>query len=698
MRIALSGPFRVAAVLVSCGLVAAACVNPLDGDEATPVTIGSEALDQSGSSGGSTEGAGGSGSDAAGGDVPVIEASFEDGDCPFEDVGDYEPRCGVVTVPMAWDADGGGTVDLAVAVFASTADSPASDPIIYLEGGPGSHALDTIEFVTEDFLDPLLGRGDVVFFDQRGAGHSTPRLECTEVTAVARQQEDVAELDRDVALAEFHQALAECRGRLLDDGIELTAYNSINNAHDVEAIRVALGYERWNLFGISYGTKLGLEVMRRHPEGVRAVVLDSVYPPQVDSVLENPNSFLASYQRVVAACNDDSACAADGDLAERVRAVIARFQADPVRVDIVDWISGDEDRVFVDGDVIANVITGALYSPSQFTDLPELIADLEQGSTDALSEFLSQDRTGERFFTAGMFYAIACQEEISFADPDEVAAAIPDDPFGLTDEFDLASNVGNLAFATCEAFENGQAPAISDTAVSSDLPTLVMAGAFDPVTPVSWAERAAETLPNSWLVVGPSASHGVSSDQCGISMVLAFLDRPEVEPDAGCLSEEELTFVGPPTDPLILDDVVFDIGESGFEVVTVQPQEWSVGSLDGDQYRRASFLDPAELYQLAGDEGLGLGLGEFIADSHRVELGPPQPFTGSIGSIEVGETTRSWDRRTGRTDSAAVEWFETDVDGFEVYVILVAPIDELEVLVSEVLVPALETIEVTRSL
>lgn len=670
-----------------------ACVSPLDafGDDDTEPQgrIGSEALDAGAGSGGLD---GGSAFDS--GDGPEILAQFVDEPCRFEPPPDHVPRCGVVTVPEDW-ASGRGQVDLAVAVFDSSSTDARPDPVIYLDGGPGSHALETISFVVDDFLEPLLGRGDVIFFDQRGAGLTSPRLDCQETVAVNRRLEDEPSLGDDEATELFHRALRECRDRLLSDGIELTAYNSINNAHDVEAIRVALGYDQWNLFGISYGTKLGLEVLRRHPDSVRAAVLDSVYPPQVDSVLENPSTFVDSYELILAACEAERACADGGDLGERIRAVVARYEEQPLQVEVRDWILDEGDTVFVTGETIVELVVGALYSPSQFTDLPELISELERGDTDAVSTFLSQDRSTERFFTNGMFYAIACNEEISFADRAAVTAAIPPDPFGLKEQFDFASNTGNLAFGTCEAFENGRAPDVSNTAVSSDVPTLLMAGVYDPVTPVAWAERAAQTLSRSHLVVGPSASHGVSSGQCGISVVLDFLDAPETVPDDGCLFDQELQFVAGSDQEIELEAVTYRIDDFGVEISTVRPTGWFVGSLEGDQYRQQSILDPTEFYQLAGDRALGAVLAEFIEEEQGLTIGEPERFSGAVGPIAADELSRQWDRRSGRNASVTVEWFETEIDGQATWVILVSAVDQLAESLVSILLPALDAIEVT---
>ncbi|MGI9597304.1 MAG: alpha/beta fold hydrolase [Acidimicrobiales bacterium] len=618
---------------------------------------------------------------------------FVEGPCRFEPPADFQPRCGTVAVPEDWDT-GQGEVVLSVAVFSSTAADPQPDPVVYLDGGPGSHALETIEFVVDDFLEPLLTRGDVIFFDQRGVGLTSPRLDCPETEVVNRQIEDRPFVDDEEETEALHRALGDCRNRLIEAGIDLTDYNSINNAHDVEAIRRALGYDRWNLFGISYGTKLGLEVLRRHPDPVRSAILDSVYPPQVDSVLETPSPFVDSYQLIVGACSAEPACDAEGDLAERIRSVVARYEADPVRVEVQDWILDETDQVFVTGDTIVGVVVGALYSPSRFTDIPELVAELEEGRTEAIAAFLSQDRTTERFFSNGMFYAVACTEEIGFADEAQVAAAVPADPFGLKEVFDFASNTGNLAFGTCRAFETDRAPDVSNTAVNSDVPTLLMAGTYDPVTPVAWAERAAETLSRSQLVIGPHAAHGVSGDTCGISIAIAFLDSPGRRPDDGCLAEQQLEFLAGVDRQQALESVTYRIEDFGVEISTVRPTDWFVGSLEGDQYRRASFLDPTELYQLAGDPSLGFVLADFIEAEQRLTLSEARPFAGRVGPISADGIPRNWDRRSGRSASVAVEWFETVIDGQATYVILVAPVDQLETGLESVVLPALGAIDV----
>lgn len=617
------------------------------------------------------------------GDGVEVDGEFVEGPCPFTPPPGAEPRCGTVTVPEEWDT-GAGSIDLAVAVYPSTAEAPAVDPVVYLDGGPGSHALDSTALGASELLDPLLARGDVIVFDQRGAGRSRPQLACPEIEALTRELEDEPNVPTDEVDARFANALTDCRDRLTSDGIDLGAYTSINNAHDVEAIRIALGYDEWNLLGISYGTRLGLEVMRQHSDGVRAAVLDSVFPPQVDSSLENPATFVASFDAVVAACAEETACAAAGDLGQRLADIAARLEADPIPLAVTNYLTGETDDILVDGDTIVGIVTQALYSPSSFGDLPELVAELEQGQVDAATAYLSQQRTTELLFTDGMFYAIVCNEEIPFADSAAVEAALPADPFGLKDRFDYASNTGTGGFATCEAFASDPEPAIANEPVISDIPALVLAGRFDPVTPVSWSEQAAETLPNSYLVVDPFNAHGVSPGACGMRIVTEFLDDPTTRPDTSCIDDGSVTFLGPVEDTVTIERATIPTAGGG-ELTIARPAEWVHGGLPGDSYRQASFLDPTQIIQIADSPAQQLGIELYLDRQYGVVLGARQDADVIDG--------RAWTKRSGAGEATAVEWYETEIDGVPVVIVLVSTVPELDRNIEAVLGPAVEAIE-----
>ncbi|MFN8420465.1 MAG: alpha/beta fold hydrolase [Anaerolineae bacterium] len=197
--------------------------------------------------------------------------------------------CGYLIVPEDRSNPSGSTIQLAYAVLSASTESSKSDPVIYLAGGPGGNAVGTIA----DWVEaPYLQDRDFILLDQRGTGYSLPSLNCPE----SEQEEE--------------NATQTCHDRLISEGINLQAYNSVENAADVADLRLALGYEEWNLFGISYGTRLALTVMRDHPDGVRSVVIDSVYPPEISSWEEYGVNTADVFHRLFEACaNDQSAVA-----------------------------------------------------------------------------------------------------------------------------------------------------------------------------------------------------------------------------------------------------------------------------------------------------------------------------------------------------------------------------------------------------
>ncbi len=599
-------------------------------------------------------------------------------DCPFVVPEGTAPSCLQLTVPENWDT-GSGEVKLIVAVFESPSAPADREPIVYLEGGPGSHALDTIDLRFAENWEPLLEHHDLVFFDQRGTGYSEPSLRCPGLTELARTAEDNPSLTPDEIQDRTETTLAQCRADFEARGIDIGQYNTINNARDAEAIRTELGYEQWNLLGISYGTRLGLELMRQAPDGIRAAVLDSVYPPQVDAIEEMAETFLQSLELVAAACDAEPDCASEGNLIERLVSAAADLEAQPREVEVVDFLTGSTDTVMANGDTLVSVVAGGLYAPFAFTDWPELLDDLENGGTSALSQYLSFERTNEAFLTSGMLYTFQCNEEVAFSDPSAVDAASPPDPFGL---YDSAFGGGDI-FAACAAIGAEQADPVSTEPVASDVPTLVLAGQFDPVTPPSWGQLAAETLTRSQFVLFAGESHSVSGGDCGTDLIVTFLADPALPLDTGCAAEGEVTFIDRPDDEIEVERVAADfwVGETSI----VQPVDWANQNVGGivNSRRGRSLLDSAELLQFSGPASIAGSLEGFITDALGVELGP-----------QAASTVDRWTVRAGGDETVAVDFYErSSGDGEEGtvdLVLLIGDPDEIESLRTVLGEPVLE--------
>ena len=304
---------------------------------------------------------------------------FEPAECQFRLPPGRDVTCGYVVVPEDRSSETGSErrVWLHVAIIHSKSDEPAPDPIVYLGGGPGGHTSEYTYGIGRMF-DRIYRSRDVIVFDQRGVGLSQPALDCPEVDAYSLEM-----LDKNPTLEEeTRSSLAvyqACRDRLAAEGINLSAYNSAENAADVDDIRRALGYEAWNLYGVSYGTRLALTTMRDHPAGIRSVVLDSVVPLQADLLAEiGPNAERAM-DLLFERCGADAACStAYPDLEMFFFDVVERLNVAPItfRVEPYD--------VLLDGDDLISILRQLLYISDVIPDLPRIIYDVGQGQYDEL--------------------------------------------------------------------------------------------------------------------------------------------------------------------------------------------------------------------------------------------------------------------------------------------------------------------------
>ncbi len=236
--------------------------------------------------------------------------------------------CGRVNVPEDHGKPDGKRIDLAFAVMKARTLSPVPDPVIYLHGGPGGGAVKALAGIVHPLFDGYRARRDVVTFDQRAAGISSDMVTCFNTLGGNLFELLVPSRFTDDTETELFKS---CVGELAAKGNDLTAYSTYQNALDVQALMLALGYRDYNIYGVSYGTTLGLEVMRSAPEGVRSVVLDSVSPPQAKVYVENAKPEEESIQAVLDQCAADEACAkAYPDLEAVLMRVAEKLQKLPI--------------------------------------------------------------------------------------------------------------------------------------------------------------------------------------------------------------------------------------------------------------------------------------------------------------------------------------------------------------------------------
>jgi pimeloyl-ACP methyl ester carboxylesterase len=470
--------------------------------------------------------------------APLIQrtAAFEPGECTFDlppgvQAG-QDVECGTLTVPARHAEPSGPTIRLAVAIVKSTGSNPAPAPLVMLQGGPGGSTIDTYSQLL--FLPQgqrLLREHDVVLFDQRGTLYSQPALTCEpeERSLIERTIEQDLSDEEGERLSQ--EALLACRARLLEAGGDLSAFDSLENAADVEALRMALGYEQINLYGVSYGSLLALHVMREHPQGLRSVILDAVVPTQTNFIPEVPRSQDRAFGELFRACAEDPDCnAAFPDLEQRTFALADRLDQTPARVPVTDPESGTTYQMVMDGDTFLSFVFQLLYASNILPGIPLMIERTEAGDHTFLSgvaPLFIFDRT----IASGMYYSVICAEDADFT-PGEVDLSGVRPRFAEGAERDLRSFE-----ELCIQWQVEQLPDSVDAPVTSDIPTLVLNGRFDPITPPAFGQAASETLANSYVFIFGNTGHGAMlADPCPTGIALEFLANPRQRPDDSCIA------------------------------------------------------------------------------------------------------------------------------------------------------------------
>lgn len=462
---------------------------------------------------------------------------FETAQCPRD--GDRtipgNAQCGYLTVLENRSDPNSRTIRLPVYIFpARSNQNRQTDAILYLAGGPGGD-----DFGTAVYFSYTLGRynqdRDVVLIDQRGTGFAEPSLKCPAYGLAS--YESYADNDYTLETGARHAAdtLLECAQQFRDQGVDLSAYNSAENAADMADLLQVLGYSAWNVYGISYGSRLTMTVLRDHPDIVRSIIIDGVFPPEADLYPETPLNGYKALEGLFASCAADPRCnTAYPDLEEIFYATVEDLNANPYTVQLYRY---EEEKFYpatLDGDLFFGALFYNLYSTRAIETMPYAIYMTHNGHVEYLVQnYLDSFFTWDGIATV-MHYAVNCSEEIIFNTREELEAFTE----GLHPSVSYFGNMDNLVtWYICEGWNAPSPNPIEDAPIISDKPALVIAGELDPVTPPHWAELAAAQLSNSYYYLVPGGGHGISfSSDCVQSIIEQFLNDPTQEPDSFCLS------------------------------------------------------------------------------------------------------------------------------------------------------------------
>lgn len=457
---------------------------------------------------------------------------FESSDCAVPLPKGENANCGYLIVSESRKTKSDKTIRLPIIILKSENPNPQPDPVLRTFGGPGASSMN---LVRSRVSSPWLKDRDLIIFEQRGTKFAQPSLDCPEVkeTNIASAKQ---KLDAKSARANEIQAAKVCYERLIKQGINVSAYNSAESAADIEDLRRVLKLDKINLWGLSYSTRLMLNVMRDYPKGIRSVVLESTLPLEANYDEVGVDAIVRALNILFTNCKADARCAkAYPHLENEFYESVAKLNKEPVPADVKDSKSGE--TVKLDGNDFATWLIDYFLSdsPEAIADAPLVIHNVFQGDYAAFKKYAGE-KTSPSSYSLGMRYSVWCGEEIPFEDVRKIKAQ----------SFLYPKLQGYEVMSLpdiCGVWKVQTAKSLENKLVKSDIPAMVVTAEYDAYTPSVWGQEVAKNLKNSFLFEVPSVGHGPAfSTPCLRNMIADFFDNPKAAPKSECLDKISQSF------------------------------------------------------------------------------------------------------------------------------------------------------------
>ena len=448
-------------------------------------------------------------------------------DCRIKDI-DSAARCAFVSVPEDHgNTQNGKTIAIHVAVLPSLARRAEPDPVYFFAGGPGQAASDIGRIVSA--LGDLRKHRDIVLVDQRGTGKSKT-LTCVENMPGAGSKDTQTDSLRQMLTAtdvEMERDRLLCLATLKGNP---AVHRTDDYIDDLELVRKAFGQQKINVWGGSYGSRVALRYMKRYPNSIRTAVLDGVAPTTLhlpDDALQTSEAELRS---VLAGCAASVGCnQAYPNTLATFDALLAKLKATPVRTQIAHPGTGVTINATISDRTLVSLLWPLLYQPEATRLLPSLIGQAASGNFTPLAATATASSIPSENLAGALRLSVLCAEDMLGRTP------VPNPRF---------DSITQLFYAACKDFPHGKVAAEFFEPTISDIPTLLLSGNHDPVTPPSQANLAAKTLSQHKQIVVMGMGHIVSIHPCVRRVLTQFVDAGVVptKPDA---CEADLTWPMP---------------------------------------------------------------------------------------------------------------------------------------------------------
>ena len=425
-------------------------------------------------------------------------------------------ECGELSVPLHHAIPDGDRLTMTFIRLPAQSATPATDPVVVIPGGPGQSGR-SIAAMAASLLSETNIERDIIVIDPRGTGGSN-KLACP------FEDEDFVD-DRERILADT----IACRDSLDTD---LTAYGSEAVADDLDLLRQALGAPALNLWGGSWGTRAALVYARRYPDQTRSMTLDSVAPTDWTIGAHMGADAQQALTRVFEACAEETGCSeAFPALPRRFDTLMNRLDARPFVDDFAHPLTGATREEHFSALRAGSALRGMLYSDTMIRVLPYTIIQAFEGRfapLHAAAEAFNNGALDDIAF--GMMLSVLCSEDIGRLDADAISDA--------EQTSFLGDQVYRFWLTACSVWPKHPVAEDFHAPVTSDIPSLLIAGQWDPVTPPYTARQAANHLSNSRVLEVAGAAHIASSRGCIAQLTATFIDSADPQGlDTGCVAD-----------------------------------------------------------------------------------------------------------------------------------------------------------------
>jgi pimeloyl-ACP methyl ester carboxylesterase len=457
---------------------------------------------------------------------PVIEHT----DCFLEDDQSLkdDPRIqfAFITVPEDYDNPDGRLLKLAFVIIKAADTNPEPDPIMHLTGGPGSKAL-TSAIINIFKNHPFSQNRDIILMDFRGIGFSEPAF-CPEYQDTIFQMY-AENLTPTEAKEKTLDQLSDCYDKLKAEGINLSKYNSAEVVKDLEMLRTALGIDHWNLWGISYGTRVAQTYMRDSPGSIRCVILDSPvpmgYPDWGDEIIKYKRSLKVFFN----SCKENPECNnAFPDLEGQFYIAMNSLKDKPMTI---KYKNGPDGLLHLNFQDLHLIVQQLLYDPGFYPILPWLIKGIGERNTEIFKNLLPRFEKLVHSKSDLMYVTVIKYDSGLILNDFHTD---PNDP--LHDALNYFDNV----ILMLDQIDFIRQDSLETRAVVSEIPSLILVGSVDPITPPVNAQLLKKSLSNSFMFEFPGRGHGLTRDtECAKSIAVHFLNDPLSAPESDCIGEME---------------------------------------------------------------------------------------------------------------------------------------------------------------